>query len=134
MGENLVKDALERIAAYQKKVDADVVRSRIAARAEDMKEKAAARQAELAEYQSRLKTILDQQGVPPELNVVFFKVLNKLYGEKRKHNALTFESIAKAWLDVNYIKLKDWIVTQKLQEVLTAIASLFNLEWNPPSP
>ncbi|MEM1703822.1 MAG: hypothetical protein QW794_05540 [Thermosphaera sp.] len=128
-----VTPAEKRIARFESKIDADVVRARIAAQKEEMVRSATARQAEIADVQAKVKGILETYGVLPELYVAFMKIGTKLYGLSRKHSGVVFENEVRDYLDLMYARYsKVFATTFPIEEILAGIGAIFNVAWSKP--
>lgn len=129
----MVRSAETRIANYQNALDPDVVRTKLANRKARMVEQQQARQAEIAQVQDDVSTILDNLGVPPELRMTFIKVAMKIYGLTKKFEGTTLQNEAKLVLDLHYNKYKTVLATTVLGNILTNIANYFGITWTPPT-
>ncbi|MCD6422071.1 hypothetical protein J7L13_01825 [bacterium] len=130
----MVREATTRIAKYKAKIDADVIRSRIAAYGDNMKTLQEARQAEITTIQSDVKGILDEHGIAPTLVLPFMRIAMKLYKLSKKHTGAVFETEAKYELDKEYNRLVDsGFDASKAEAVLKDIAAYFNVTWSAPT-
>jgi len=130
----MVRSATNRVQKYKAKIDADVIRSRIASYGDYMKTQQETKQAEIATIQSDVKNIVDSHGIAPTLVIPFMRIAMKLYKLKSKHSGSVLENEAKYELDKEYNRLVDsGFDATKAGEVLSDIASYFDITWTPPS-
>jgi len=124
----MVKTAEQRVRKYTAKIDADVVRSRIAAQKDHMTEQMEARAAELATIEKNIKAILENQTTPiySAFIPMYLNVGRELYKLQKKFTGSTFSAEAKVVLD-------KWNARGLTGTVLQAIAELFGVTWTPPS-
>lgn len=83
----MVKTGPQRAAAYEAKIDATVVGTRITARKAAMVILQNDEQANLATLYTNVRGILDAASIYPHLNVVYTGFANKLYGMQKKYGA-----------------------------------------------
>lgn len=122
----MVKGATERNAKYVGKNDADATRIRFANLKTSMDTNAASKQAEIADIQAQVRTILDSAGVAAILSVPYQAVGMKLYGLSNRFGGATFAAEATRYLN-NFSSMG------LTEAVLVAIAQIFNVEWSAPA-
>jgi hypothetical protein len=125
---NMVREATYRKAKYEAKIDADVVRSRIASLKSSMTEQMESKAAELATIEKNIKAILEAQTSPIySIQVPFYlNVGRELYRLQKKFGGKTFTAEAIVVLD-------KWKSRGLTQSVLGAIAELFGVTYPPSS-
>jgi len=122
----MVRDATTRVMKYKAKVDADVVRSRIAAYGDYMKQQQETKQAEVTEVQNAVRDILDEHGINPVFTMPYMACALELYGISKKYKGKTKENECKICLD-------KWHARGLQADVLVDIANYFGISWTPPS-
>ena len=122
----MVRDATTRVQKFKAKVDADVIRSRIAAYGDYMKQLQETKQAEVTEVQSAVRSILDEHGINPVFTMPYMACALELYKITKKYSGTTKENEAKICLD-------KWYARGLNAEVLVDIANYFGISWTAPS-
>lgn len=100
------KSGTERSEKYGAKFDAEVVRSRFSATSALAKEKQTAKQQELADLASYIRTVLNAKGIIPLQTVIYVSFGNKLYGIKNKFGQGGYGTTPHATAMLEYEKWK----------------------------
>ncbi len=130
----MVRSATTRIAKYKAKIDADVIRSRIAAYGDQMKTLQEAKQTEVTTIQEEVKSIIDNHGIAPTLVIPFMRVAMKLYKLSKKHSGEVFANEARFELDKEYMRLvTSGFDATRAEAVLADIAAYFGVTWSAPT-
>lgn len=123
----MVRDAASRSTKYAAKNDPDAIRIRFANLKDSMDKAQESKQAEIALLQQDVRDILDSAGIAAIMSVPYQAVAMKLYGLSNKFKGLTFGNEATR-------ALNNFSTMGLDEDVLVAIAQLFNVTWEAPVP
>lgn len=121
----MVREAIYRIKKYAAKVDPDAVRIRFDKYKDDMVTQQQTRLSELSELQTKVRNILNEEGISPAFTMPYMACANELYRLKSSFSGKVFENEAKITLD-------KWYTRGCNSTVLVEIAKLFGITWSAP--